>query len=116
MYNILVDINSFQTETGLDNRTLKELYILFVEEISKYSNELEEKLLASKFDEIEQITHNIKGLASSYRCTHVLDIATIINGKCKNDDFVNINDIIKKLQHHIEEAVVEIQNYFIYEL
>jgi HPt (histidine-containing phosphotransfer) domain-containing protein len=112
MEQIIVDIFTFQKESGLDYSTLKELYIIFAEEIKQEKEEIEEHLTDNNMEELINVVHKIKGIASSYRTPVILEIAGKLETELKNKEFGNLLGDIDKLNKAIDQVIDIITMYF----
>lgn len=107
-----VDISTFQEDIGLDYSSLKELYLVFVDEIKQEMEAVNRYFSLREFQEIGKLVHNIKGIASSYRAFYVFESAKSLESKMKSQDFENINSYVLDLNEVVDEAIREINKYF----
>lgn len=112
MEQIIVDIFTFQKEAGLDYNTLKELYLIFVDEIKQEKEEIEEYLSGNNMEELINVIHKIKGIASSYRTPVILKIAGKLEAELKNKEYDNFLGDIDKLNRAIDRVIDIITMYF----
>jgi HPt (histidine-containing phosphotransfer) domain-containing protein len=112
MEQIIVDIFTFQKEAGLDYNTLKELYLIFADEIKQEKAELEDYLSCNKIEELISVIHKIKGIASSYRTPIIFNYAGKLETELKNWDFDNMLSDIDKLNKAIDQVTDIITMYF----
>jgi len=108
----IVDIAGFKEDVGLDFETLKELYMIFADEIKKEKEAVNIHLRDEEVGELRKAVHNIKGIASSYRTLNVFESARNLDVKLKNQELENINTYVSELNEGIDEAVREIVCYF----
>lgn len=108
----IVDIGGFKEDIGLDYETLKELYMIFADEIRKEKEAVNRHLRSEEIGELRKAVHNIKGIASSYRTLNVFESARNLGAKLKLQDFEDINNYVFELNEGIDEAVREIVRYF----
>lgn len=108
----IVDIAGFKEDVGLDFETLRELYMIFADEIQKEKEAVNKHFKDQEVGELRKAVHNIKGIASSYRTLNVFERARNLDFKLKHQDFENINIYVSELNEGIDEAVKEIVCYF----
>ncbi|MBH1939581.1 Hpt domain-containing protein [Mobilitalea sibirica] len=108
----IIEIRTFQEETGLEDDNLMELYMAFSEEIQK------EKENVKLFYHIENIQgmiktiHKIKGLSGNYRANKVYEISKEIEKILKDNNLLKLNYYIQALIELVEETVEEIEEHF----
>lgn len=107
-----VDFEGFMEETGLDGETVKELYEVFVGEISSERDKLLSLLSAGEFIKLAETVHNIKGISGSYGLQYVYRQALELGDLIKVNGRAGIEASLKKLETLIDEAVAEIKNYY----
>lgn len=112
MEQIIVDIFTFQKEAGLDYNTLKELYLIFADEIKQEKEEIEDYLSYNKIEELISVIHKIKGIASSYRTPIIFNYSSKLEAELKNRDFDNMLTDIDKLNKAIDQVTDIITMYF----
>lgn len=108
----VVDFAAFMDETGLDDESLKELYIELLEEIDEESKKLLPLLSEGNFTLLGRVVHNIKGISGSYRLQFVYRQAVELNARMKENKLEGIEAEAERLGILIEEAVVEIRHHF----
>lgn len=109
MEQTIVDIFTFQKEAGVDYNTLKELYLIFAEEIKQEKNEINE---INNVDELIKVIHKIKGIAGSYRTPVIFQYAAKIEQKLKDKDLDNLNRDLDKLNEAIQQVTDILGMYF----
>jgi len=109
----IVDIDVFNKDIGLDYETLKELYLVFVEEINQEKEAVNNQLTLREFEKLRKSIHNVKGIASNYRAQYVFENAKKIDLKLNNEDYENLSSYISDFSKAIEEAEEEITKYFV---
>ena len=108
----VVDIQAFKKDVGLDEETLKEMYLIFSDELNQEKGALHRNLSLGLYSELAKTIHNIKGISSGYRAHRVYDHAKQSEAKLSCQDYENIDKYIGNLTEVIEEAVSEITKYF----
>ncbi|RFZ80562.1 hypothetical protein DS742_02460 [Lacrimispora amygdalina] len=108
----IVDIKAFQKDVGLDCDTIKELYLVFVEELEHGKHTANMQLCFENFTELMKVVHDIKGIASSYKAQEVYEIAKSLDIKLKSQDYVSINTYVLELNDAIDQVKREILQYF----
>lgn len=112
MSQSIVDIIGFKEDLGLDYDTLKDLYMVFVEELIQEREKVNSHLILHEVEIIRKSVHNIKGIASSYRAILVFESARDLDVKLKLQDFEELNSFVEDLNKRIDEAVKELKIYF----
>lgn len=109
----VVDIISFKEDLGVDYDTLKDLYMVFVEELIQEREKVNSHVVLQEVELLRKSVHNIKGIASSYRTELVFESARNLDFKLKNlRDFEELNSLASNLNERIDEAVKQINFYF----
>lgn len=73
------DILAFQTELGLEEEELKDLYRHLMAELREIREELRQTFASGDSQRYFKAIHNLKGVAGSYRLFHVFDQAREID-------------------------------------
>jgi len=107
-----VNIGAFKKDVGLDYDTLKELYMVFVDEIKSEKEVVNRHLALGEIGDLRKAIHNIKGIASSYRAPYIFEHARNLDVKLKLQDFNDIKSYVLDLNERIDDAVREINQYF----
>lgn len=108
-----VDIEAFQADTGVDDReTLKELYSVFLEEMSQEREKLLAMLSIGNFADLAKVIHNIKGVSGSYKANGIFDVSAEFNMRLKTNNLENADTWTREVVNAISSAIDEINEYF----
>ncbi len=107
-----VDITSFEQELYLDSDKLKELYLVFTEEIIKEKELIRKYSFLNMTAELSKSVHNLKGVSSNYRAHKLYEVTKKLDFKLKNQDFNHIDYYVMAVCELIDEATTEITKYF----
>lgn len=108
----IIDIDGFRREISLDYDTLKDLYLVFADEIKREKEAINRLVTIGEIGELIKAVHNIKGIASSYRTPIVFENARNLEVMLKHRDFENINNYVLELNKGIDDVYKEIDEYF----
>lgn len=103
-----VDFEKFQSETGLDDPSLKELYEGFLQELLEEKDKLLRQLSGKDYTNLYKTVHNIKGISGSYMAISVFDRSSELNARLKAEKTDEVGALVNMLVNDIIEAAGEI--------
>jgi HPt (histidine-containing phosphotransfer) domain-containing protein len=106
-----VDFARFQSETGLDDPSLKELYEGFLQELLEEKDKLLRQLSGKDYTNLHKTVHNIKGISGSYMAMNVFDRSSELNARLKAERTEELGVWVNILVNDIIEAAGEIISF-----
>ncbi len=90
-------IDSLSTEIGLPKEDLFELYDTFIEEMTDEIFKIKIAYQKGNFENIKNISHNIKGVSANMKFDEMLVEAKALNDKMKAEDFEDLYPHIERM-------------------
>ncbi|NLI91619.1 MAG: hypothetical protein GX434_05255 [Peptococcaceae bacterium] len=115
MNSSIVNLHEVQDQLGLDDDTIKELYLVFVEDIKVERQNIEENLLSGNLERLEKSTHTVKGIAGNYHALKVYEHAVQCDMRFKQRDYENMDGNMSVLLGLIDEVIEQLYAYFQWE-
>lgn len=112
MTEVIIDFDKFMENIGLDYEGIRDLYSIFINEITKEKENMESYISLGKIDELSKVIHNIKGVSGNYRALNIFEVSKKIDEKLKQKDNENLHYYIIALSEIIEESISIINRYF----
>lgn len=110
---LINDILTFQTELGLEEEELKDLYGNLMEELREIRKELRQTFARGDSQQFFKAIHNLKGVAGSYRLFPVFDQARKIDaGKSQGLSALSLEDYAS-LDKALDEAFGTMEEMFL---
>lgn len=110
--NVFIDFDAFMEETGIDKKTMQELYVIFESELMQERESLLTSLAEKDYGKICDSIHKIKGIAGSYKADSVFNFALLFNENLRNKIYTDIEQKVSELTELIEKTNSHLKHYF----
>ncbi|NTV90238.1 MAG: Hpt domain-containing protein [Clostridiales bacterium] len=107
-----VDIDSLKADLEMDISSVKELYMVFIDELSEGIKEAMDLLTSGKPGDTGHVIHSIKGISGNYKASEVYEAAQLLDARLKLMDYSGLEKSMSELKIVIDEAILEITEYF----